>query len=308
VILCIGTTPALQRTMTFDRIVPDAVNRAIRCRQYASGKSINVARVAHTLGQGVLAGGFLGGLSGRAIREDLDVAGIPHDFVEVSQSTRVCVTAIDGGAGSATELIEEPAEIEAGCYEALLAMVERALARAKVLVLSGSLPPGAPADFYARCVAMAEPRVPVVLDARGPELLAALPRGPSIVKPNRSELGATVGTELADTAAVLRVMRQLLDQGAKSAVVTAGGDAVLCAKGRSAWRIAPPNVRVVSPIGSGDAMAAGLAIGLMQKRDLASAAAYAVACGAANALSNDAGHLDPADVKRLAEQTRAEPI
>src|ERR1700733_9421480 len=106
-ILFLGTTLALQRTMRFDRVVPDAVNRARQTHQYASGKSINAARVARTLGQGALALGFLGGPSGQFIRGDLDAAGIAHDFVEVPWPTRTCVTVIDAAAGTATELIEE---------------------------------------------------------------------------------------------------------------------------------------------------------------------------------------------------------
>src|SRR3954468_17447969 len=110
-IVCLGTTPALQRTMTFDRLRLDAVNRARSVREYASGKSINAARVVTTLGRPVVATGFLGGDSADACRRDLDAAGIAHDFASVAPRTRMCVTVVDGGAGTATELIEEPGAV-----------------------------------------------------------------------------------------------------------------------------------------------------------------------------------------------------
>ena len=100
-ILCVGTTPVMQRTMTFARLQIDAVNRAADVRESASGKSINVARVAHTLGAEVVATGFLGGPRGAFIRSDLDSAGIAHDFVSVRPNTRMCVTMIDHGGATA---------------------------------------------------------------------------------------------------------------------------------------------------------------------------------------------------------------
>src|SRR5947199_2381388 len=100
-ILCLGTTPTVQRTMTFDRVTADAVNRAREVLETASGKSINVARTLHTLGHEVLASGFLGGQPGQFIRDDLDRAGIPHHFIDVTPvKTRTCTTVIDRGAGT----------------------------------------------------------------------------------------------------------------------------------------------------------------------------------------------------------------
>src|SRR5438046_1030984 len=106
-IVCLGTTPALQRTMTFATLSLDSVNRAIDVREYASGKSINVARVVHTLGERVIATGFLGGDRASAVRRDLDQAGIAHDFIDIDAPTRMCVTVIDQAGTTATELIEE---------------------------------------------------------------------------------------------------------------------------------------------------------------------------------------------------------
>ena len=50
-ILCIGTTPTVQRTMVFDRLTVDEVNRATEVTEYSSGKAINVARVLTQIGE-----------------------------------------------------------------------------------------------------------------------------------------------------------------------------------------------------------------------------------------------------------------
>src|SRR5687767_6913570 len=75
-ILCLGTTPALARTMIFDDVVADDVNRATSVLESAAGKSINAAKVARLLGEEVVATGFLGGDTGRFIRTQLDQFGI----------------------------------------------------------------------------------------------------------------------------------------------------------------------------------------------------------------------------------------
>ena len=83
-ILTLSTTPALQRTMKFADLRVDEVNRAVEVREFASGKGINAARVVHALDKPCVATGILGGDSGRFCRQDMDVAGIGHDFVTVA--------------------------------------------------------------------------------------------------------------------------------------------------------------------------------------------------------------------------------
>src|SRR5580693_830406 len=110
-ILCLGTTPTVQRSMTFDRLVIDDVNRAIEVQEYASGKSPNVARVLRTMGEDPLAVGFAGGDRGKFLLDDLTKAGIRCDFGSVPAQTRLCTTVIDRSAGVATELVEEHAAV-----------------------------------------------------------------------------------------------------------------------------------------------------------------------------------------------------
>src|SRR5690242_14563554 len=94
-ILCVGTTPAVQRTMRFRRLTVDEVNRATEVLESPAGKSINVVQVLATLGKPVIATGFLGGDSGHFIRTDLQRQGVTLDFVEVPFRTRTCTTIID---------------------------------------------------------------------------------------------------------------------------------------------------------------------------------------------------------------------
>jgi tagatose 6-phosphate kinase len=308
-IICLGTTPTVQRTMTFKRLRIDDINRAVSISQYASGKSVNAARVLHAMGTEVLATGFLGGDTGRFMRADLDNSGIANSFLEVTSPTRLCITVVDEETGTATELIEEAGAVDSRSYVRLLRDLDANLWRAKALVLSGSLPPEAPVDFYAQCVQKSnDEHVSVVLDARGQPLIAALPNKPFIVKPNRAELSETVGNAIDSDDDLRIAMKKMVDLGAQWVAVTLGKEGAMVSNGENFWRIHTPSVKAVSAIGSGDSFAGGLAAGIAQREEVPEACALASACGAANALTPLAGHVNLTDVKALLAQARVERL
>jgi tagatose 6-phosphate kinase len=294
--------------MSFDRVMPDDVNRAGSVADYASGKSINVARVARALGEEVLASGFVGGSRGEQFCRDLDATGIRHDLVRVGGETRQCVTVIDRGAGTATELVEESAPVDADGWRALHEKLTTLLPAARVWVFSGTLPPGAPQDFYARWLPLAQQTGALaVLDARGEPMRLALQHPGFVLKINRDELAATAGEDLADESRLLAAMRRFCPGGG-SIIITMGAGGALASDDRSAWRIISPCVQAVSAVGSGDAFAAGLAIGLSRGQALPDACGLAAACGAANAMTDRAGYLRTADVEVLRPQVRVSQL
>jgi tagatose 6-phosphate kinase len=308
-ILCLGTTPAIQRSMTFGHLTINGVNRTANASQYASGKSINAARVLHTLGQPVICTGFVGGNPGEFILADLDEAEIPHNFVRVEAPTRLCITLIDSSANTATELIEESHAVLPLCFEHLIRKFSELLATASAVLLSGSLPTAAPSDFYARCVSTAvTAKKVVILDATGEPLRQALKTCPSIIKPNRQELSQTVSAPVETDDQIKSAIRQLLAMGPKWAVVTNGSKETVASDGQSFWKISAPKVDVVSPIGSGDSFAAGLTAGVALGQSVPEACRLAAACGSANAMTARAGHLDKSEVDRLLAAVQTVPF
>jgi fructose-1-phosphate kinase PfkB-like protein len=147
-----------------------------------------------------------------------------------------------------------------------------------------------------------------VVDAQGPALLEALAVRPGLIKPNRAELAATVGINLNDESEVIQAMRQVQKRGAERVVVTAGAQVTLALEAETLWRIHPPRIKAVNPIGSGDSFTAGLVWRLLQGEDLGQAARWGAAAGAANALSPMPGELELAEVNRLASQTQVERL
>jgi threonine aldolase len=159
-ILCIGTTPAVQRVMVFPKLAVDHVNRARLTLEGAAGKSINVAKVLKALGEKPVATGFLGGDRGDFLRGVLKAKGIETDFINVTARTRQCLTVIDEAAGTQTELVEESAAVTRNDYQKLMAIVQRWLGSLTprgpdAVLMSGTLTPGGPPTFYFHCTKLA---------------------------------------------------------------------------------------------------------------------------------------------------------
>jgi tagatose 6-phosphate kinase len=308
-VLCIGTTPAAQRVMIFHKLTPDAVNRAVTTLDGAAGKSINVAKILKTLGAHPVATGFLGGERGEFLRAVMAEKQIESDFVAVKAPTRQCITVIDESAGTHTELVEESRPVGPADFGEFMAVVRRHITNCRAVVMSGTIACGCPATFYRDCVRLAENAGAISLvDAQGAALTGALKARPGLVKPNRPELAATVGRELKSEADVMRAMCELSERGAQRVIVTAGREPALAFDGKIFRRIVTPRVKVVNPIGSGDAFTAGVVLRLLRGDDLGEACRWGAAAGAANALTPMPGELNRKDVFRLAKEVRVRRI
>lgn len=312
-ILCIGPTPASQRVMVFQKLATDEVNRAAQTLDGAAGKGINVAKVLKALGEEPIYAGFLGGDRGEELRSCLETMGIPVECEQVEPPTRQCITVIDRQAGTVTELVEESRPIQAQHYDSLF---ERLLGRGaaagnrcKAAIMSGTITPAGPADFYQRCTRLAHDLGALaIVDAKGEPLQRALEASPDLVKPNRNELEATLGNVLPDERAVLNGMQRLRERGAAMVVITAGAAPALAFDGRYCWRIKSPEARAVNPIGSGDAFTAGVACRLVRGDEIGEACRWGAAAGTANALTLMAGEVVPGEVERLAKLVQVERV
>jgi tagatose 6-phosphate kinase len=280
VILVAGLSPAWQQIMCFEQWRPGEVNRAAETHWCASGKVVNVGLALASLGVESQLLAPAGGWSGQALRTEIADLGMPATWTPTAAGTRVCTTILSGD-GAATELVENAAALSDAERGDFLERYRALAEHVDMAVLTGSLPGGTPATFYRTLVE--QTACPVVLDARGPELLATLACKPRVVKPNREELAATVGRPLPDRVSLHSAMCELIERGAQSVIVTQGKAAVWMMEGTQVWELTPPAVApVVNPIGCGDCLAAGLAWGLARGDTLVDAIRLGMAAAADN--------------------------
>ena len=302
-ILVAGLTPTVQRTMRFDRFAMGGVNRAKETRVTASGKGVNVARIATLLGEKAKVVQILGGDSGRFVARELDRQEIPHATVWADDDapTRVCTTLLVTD-GPTTELVEEAAAVSPHDVALLLAQFKTDLMEAKILCCSGSLPPEVAPDFYARIIREAKAMgIPAIIDTQKEPLRIALGERPFLVKPNREEAAMTLRLQLSGVpeADARAAITALTNAGAQWALISMGAQGSLLGDGESLYRIVSPQIAAVNPIGSGDSLAAGIAVSYVRGHSVPEATVFGTACAAANALSPTSGELRPEDVDRL---------
>ncbi len=308
-ILVAGLTPAWQQILRFAEVKPGAVNRALEAHWCASGKAINTALAVAGLGGPVHLLSPAGGWTGQAMREELAALNVPTTWIAAGtpSPSRVCTTVLDDATGNATELVENAPPLP---DDVLLAFMREFIAlahKAKFIVLTGSLPMGVPTTFYRDLLTSVQ--CPAVLDVRGPELLATLEHKPRVVKPNREELAMTVKRSLPDESAILAAMRELIERGAGSVVVTNGPGPVLMMEGGETWRLMPPRLSsIVNPIGCGDCLTAGIVTALSRGEPLTSAVRLGIAAAADNAGQLLPARLSSARIETLSTQIGADRL
>ena len=295
-IVAAGLTPAWQQILVLDGLRVGEVNRAREAHSCSSGKVLNVGLALHHLGGPSVTVALVGGITGESIDRELAELGIARKMVRARRPTRSCTTILDQATGVTTELVENAGPVGSEEIAEFLRVYDEVAHGARMVVLSGSLPPGAPTDFYKEL--MARTRSRLVLDARGPELLAALSLGPLCVKPNREELGKTLGRELDSDAELKEAMRETVRLGAEWVVVSSGEGRLWAMSNGGLHAFRPACVRSVNPIGCGDCLAAGIAWSLEHGSNMLDAIRFGMAAAAENAAALLPARLSLESVRR----------
>jgi 1-phosphofructokinase family hexose kinase len=307
VIVCAAASPAIDKLFEIEELRPGTIHRPEAFVPVPGGKGLNVARAAATLGAAVHAVCLLSGHAGRWVADALAAEGVRASAVWGPGETRSVLSVADRATAGLTEFYERAPALGEATWAAFEAAVGEALADASWLALSGSLPPGAPRDAYARLARRARERgVRVALDATGEPLAAGLAGAPDLVKVNAEEAaGLAPGCPPGDGAGLAAALRERAGQDAV-AVVTLGADGAVLAGPDGGWRGRAPAVGRYA-VGSGDALLAGLLAALERGLDWRAALAAGLGAGAANAERTGQGRLDPARARALAEAAALTP-
>jgi len=293
VIVCLAANPSIDRLFEVDRLTPGGIHRPTEFAQVAGGKGLNVARAASALGARVRAVALLGGHAGRWIAEQCEREGVELAAAWAQAETRSSLS-VAGADEGLTEFYEHGGAVSLDEWSDFAELAARHLPQAEWATISGSLPPGAPADGY----------VPLIRVARSAfdsseEGIAARP---ALVKVNAAEAERLTGVTDA-----LEAARTLHEAGGGAAIVTRGraGAVMVAPDGSAVSGVADASGRY--PVGSGDAFLAGLVVALDAGAGWDDALRAAIGAGAANAEQPGAGRLDPERVWTIADSVRLTP-
>ena len=297
-IVTLTANPSHDRTVALaGALERGEVQRVSRATVEPGGKGVNVARAA-TNG-GVAATAVFPAPPADPFVTALTDAGIDHVAVPIAEPVRTNLT-LSEPDGTTTKVNEHGPALSDSEVDALVSQVVALGHAAAWLVLAGSLPPGAPADLYARiATALRDHRVQVAVDTSG-EPLRATVAGPvpvDLVKPNAEELADLVGGDPAryeaDPTAAARAASKLVEDGIATVLLTLGAAGTVAVRrcrptGSSATSavtratFAPPlSVEPRSTVGAGDSSLTGWVLADLAGHDADTSLRWATAWGAA---------------------------
>lgn len=283
-IYTVTLNPSIDYIVQLETLELGQLNRIAQDYKFPGGKGINVSRILQRLGKKNAALGFLGGFTGDFIRSSLEQEGILTDFTTISDDTRINIK------------LKAQEETEVNCQGPTLSLAEiadlksrlAAVSSQDIVILSGSIPPSLPRDFYSQLIELITAKgAHFVIDTTGSSLLETLEAQPLLVKPNHHELAELFATSFSSIEDILPYGQLLLEKGAQHVIVSLGGDGALLFSGDAVYQAAPLKGTLINSVGAGDSMIAGFVSQLSATPDLELAFRYGVACGSATAFSAD---------------------
>ena len=290
-VVTLTANPSLDRTLELPAPLElGGVVRLLGSATEPGGKGVNVARAVAAAGGRVVS--VLPAADHDPIVHALLAIGLELATVPVAAAVRTNYT-VAGPDGVTTKLNEPGTPLDDATRAALSAVLHQHAADARWVVLSGSLPPSTPVDWYAELVrSLRDTGARVAVDTSEAPLRALLGAGPEaapdLLKPNSEELAQLAGVSeadvLADSGVALAAVRTLHDRGVAEVLLTLGADgAVLSTADGGLWSARPPRIAVRSTVGAGDCSLAGYLLADLAGADPAERLRTAVAYGAASA-------------------------
>jgi 6-phosphofructokinase 2 len=299
--------PTVDKNAVVEHVVAE---RKLRCRpprHDPGGGGINVSRAIQRLGGRSLALYPAGGAIGTMLQNLLGREEIEYCVVPIEGMTRENLTIREGSTDQQYRFGMPGPFLRETEWEQCLDELSNVDPHPEYIVASGSLPPGAPNDFYSRVARLGhELSSQVILDTSGEALLEAVQEGVYLVKPNMRELRQLAGEELRGEAEQESAAKEIVRQGRASAVIVSLGAAgALFVSAKATKRIRAPTVQIRSKIGAGDSMVAGIALGLARGKALHDAVLFGIAAGSAAVMTPGTELCRRQDTERLYEQMRS---
>lgn len=289
-IVTLTPNPSVDRTIELaSALERGAVLRAASVHSQSAGKGVNISRAAVAAGVptvAVLPADKDDPFVHELLRDGIDCRPEPP---EGDVRMNVTLTEPDG---TTTKINSPGATATPALLERLQSALHRRAESARWVVLAGSLPPGAPPEWYAGLVAdLKDVDVDVAVDTSGEPLRAMADRlgtaAPALMKPNGEELASLTGGDAdaieADPFAAAAAARDLVDRGVGAVLATLGPGGAVLVTAAGAWHATPPPTTVISTVGAGDSSLFGYLLGSLRNHAPAECLRLAVAYGSAAA-------------------------
>ncbi len=306
-VLTVTLNPALDLTVQLPALRLGEVNRSDNLQVHAAGKGLNVAQVLADLGHQLTVTGFLGEANAQPFEQLFAARGFADEFVRVAGETRSNIKLAEAD-GRITDINGPGLEVGAAQRDELLARLEHLVPGHELVVVAGSLPRGVEVPWFVELLQrLARLGARVALDTSGAALREGLALSPWLIKPNEEELAQARDLDPADAQALADEARRL-NARIEHVVMSQGAAGVSWFSPAAAWHAQPPKVRVVSTVGAGDSLLAGMLHGLLAGWPAERTLAHATAIAAQAVGQIGFGITDRAQLAELEAAVRLQPL
>ena len=264
-VITVTLNPALDLSSSTASIHPGPKLRCAALRIDPGGGGINVARVVAILEGHCRAVVAVGGTTGQELLDQLETLKLQTQQIEINGATRQSFAVTDETTGEQYRFVMPGPTWDTVTIERALSRIIEATPDNAIVVLSGSLPPGVPADFPTRLVS-ALPNRPVLMDLSGSALLrlASAPEPmPELLRMDYREGRTLSGKPLETIEETAGFAKLLVEKGAAASVIIArGADGSVLVTEKGAWHASAAKVEVDSKIGAGDSFVGAYAFAL----------------------------------------------
>lgn len=282
-IVTLTVNPAIDRIVSVDKLVFEDRAYILNQSEVAGGRGVNASVALHLFGAKTLALLTSGGSAGERMEKSLAGMGFPFEVVRVRPESRTNLT-ISDKQGLTIKLNEVGHALNEPELKQIRHLVEARLAKARWLMICGSLQPGIPPVFYCEIVEMARARgVKTLLDTDGDALAQAVEAKPTVITPNQHEAERLLGRALLTRSQFMSAVHDLKAMGPEFVVLSLGSRGALGSSPDGVYEAIPPRVDALCPIGAGDSLAAALVWAMDKKKAFYDALRWGVASGTASA-------------------------
>jgi 6-phosphofructokinase 2 len=283
-ILTITINPALDKSTHVKRVLPEKKLRCDEPTYEPGGGGINVSRAIRKLGGTSSAWLLSGGPAGEKLCDLLKEEGVEYWSGQTKSWTRENLMVMEDSTGDQFRFGMPGPKIEESEWQQVLDKLEKLEQVPEFVVASGSLAPGVPDDFYYQMAVIAHKRnFKLIVDTSGDALVKAAGEGLYLIKPNLGELAKLAGKDHISALEQEEFAMQVLNEGKCKVLVVSLGPrgAMLASKESGIHYVVPPTVKLLSAVGAGDSMVAGIVMSLLRGCPLEEVVRYGVAAGTA---------------------------
>lgn len=281
----ITLNPAIDYYMDMDNYKEGVLNKVNNAYTLAGGKGINVSKVLKNFGIESVALGFCGGFTGNYIKTDLEKYNIPEKFIILEEDSRINIKIKT--YKNETEIMGKSPNISNDNIESLLSLIDN-INDNDILVLSGSVPSSVDNDIYEEIIKRVKSKnnVKVILDSRDEAFRLAVKEKVFLTKPNKNEISEYFGKDIYSTYDIISYAKELVRDGSENVIVSLGKDGSVLVTESEAYLGNAPEGKLISSVGAGDSMVAGIIYGINNNLSISDAYKYAVASGSSTACSD----------------------